>query len=162
MIVYNRYEYEIRTFERDDRIELFEYFLKNRVQNKEDSSRYSMKRQSLKMEVKEAINANNHTPIGIYKNNELIGVCLTFVNKKMPQMPELKYMHIKKEYIDSMATYMVFNFIINILYKDESIKIRNGRLKEFGSITRELPKVVGFSIFNNTFINNLNKYFKDD
>ncbi len=160
MIVYDKFGYQIKRFGKEDRIELFKYFTDYRLGNKKESSNYSMQRASLKMEVNEAINAKNHNPLGIYKNDELIGVCLSSISNKIPIVPKLNYINIKKEYMDGPAQYILFNFLINIMYEGESIKIKNGQLKKFGTITRRIPEL-GFSIFNNTFINNLNNYFKD-
>ncbi len=162
MIVYNKFGYKIKAFQKEDGIEMFKYFIEHRMfNNRKETGKYSRRRTLLKNEVNESLNAKNHTPLGIYKDKELVGICLVFVNNKMPIVPELKYIHIKKEYIDGIAPYIIFNFIIHILYEGESIKIKNGKLKKFGSIVRQLPGIIGFSIFNNNFINNLNKYFKD-
>jgi len=165
MIVYNKLGYQIKRFEKEDGIELFAYMIKNRMQNKttdpNEVSAYSKRRKTLKFEVNEALNSKNNFPFGIYKNDKLVGICLSYITNEFNGYPVLKYIHIEDDYMDTLVPYVFFNFLMNIIYKDQHIKIKNGSLTKYGSIVRELPREIGFSIFNERFKNNIKNYFKD-
>ena len=161
MIVYDGLGFKIKVFKKEDGIELFKYFTENRMNNRENIDAYSERRKSLKIEVNNALNNKNHNPLGLYKDDILIGVCMSYFSEKPPLMPVIKYIHIQKEYKDGILPYILFNFLINVVYCDEEIRSENSLLKEYGSIVREMPDVIGFSIFNNRFKDNLKRYFKD-
>ena len=159
MIVYDKFGYQIKRFEKEDGIELFKYFIEYRVLSKKNNNEYSNQRRKLKLQIREALNSKYHTPLGIYKDDKLIGVCLSNIYADQPEIPKLTYFHVDSKCDQSM--YILFNFLINILYKDMHIQIKNNYLNEYGSIVRKMPSLIGFSVFNENFKNNLQKYFKD-
>ena len=163
MIIYDKFEYKIKVFGKTDGIELFKYFTENRLGDRREVgvSEYSEKRKSLKMAVNEALNASNHIPIGLYKKDKLIGVCLSFSDKKNGNVPTVRYIHIDKNEIDGFGKYVMFHVLTNIMYEDTDIKVKNEQLKEFGDITFMFPRTVGYSVINKNFKDKLNNYFKD-
>ncbi len=161
MIVYNKLGYQIKRFEKEDGIELFAYFSKYRLGDKKNTYEYSKQRARVKKQINQALNNEYHIPLGLYKEDKLIGVCLSHLNKVNSEIPELTYFYLEPEYLEDESMYIFFNYIINILYEDMDIRMKNNMLKKYGSLVREMPKIIGFSIFNDRFKNNLYKYFKD-
>ena len=161
MIVYDKFEYQIKKLEKEDGIEIFEYFTRYRLGDKKNTYEYSKQRTKLKNQINEALNYKYHVPLGIYKEDKLIGICFSHLNKVNSEIPELTYFHIEPEFRNNISQYILFNYIINILYEDMNIRMKNNMFKEYGSIVRELPSIIGFSMFNDKFKNNLKTYFKD-
>ena len=160
MTIYNKFGYTLKLLKRDNGKEVFQYLAKYKFKEDMQIEERAAKRANLKKIIVNELDIENHTPIGIYKDGRIIGLCFTELHQAK-DTAKMSYIKIDEEHIKTKGPQVLFNFIMNILYKDIKIIFNNNMLNRFGNIVRKYPRELGISSFKNDYRSRLKKYFEE-
>ena len=161
MTIYNKSGYELKVLEKINGKEVFQFLSNYKIHKQMDIEERSQKRDGLKKQIVTEIDNNGHTPIGIYSGSKLIGICFTELKIDSPGVAKISYIKIDDDHIKTIGPHVLFNFLINILYKDIKIIFSYNIMDKFGNIEHKHPKILQVSTFRKDFSERLEKYFKD-
>lgn len=162
MIVYNKLGYKIKALSKDDGKEIFKYLLKYKVNDSMEPEVRTGSRDGLKKLVRDELEIRNHTPLGLYFKDELIGICFSELYTKNLDVAKISYLKIDEEHNNKIGPHILFNFMTNELYKEIRITFKNTTLDKFGKIARVYPKIIGISSFREDYISRIDKFMKDN
>lgn len=83
---------------------------------------------------------DKYIAIGVFKSKKLVGVALCNDNGDVPW---IGHMTVLKEYRKTKAFIMLAYYIANVLYKNQVIRLNTPNIKDFKSVIKVLPKVIG-------------------
>ena len=161
MIVYNKLGYTINLIEKDDAKELFKFLVQYKLKDVKEPEERLAKRDGLKKKIIKELETNTHTPLALYKDSKLIGICFTELYERNDKVGKISYIKINEKYNKTIAPHVLFNFLTNVLYKEIRVIYHNGIMNKFADISRVYPKVMNISSFKDEYISRLNKYFED-
>ena len=156
MELYSKFGFDVRLLEKKDNVEMFKLLEPVKLDRARVPEMYAMDRRVLKGEIVFALTEYNYNSVGLFKDDELIGISFSSIIKE-EQQPWLGYFYVKPEYRKTKAPVMFINYIINHLYKGFIIQLGSTNTSLYGKLVRALPGLVGYSVFKKGVAERLSK-----
>lgn len=162
MTLYNRAGYTLKLLKKENGKEVFQFLSKYKFNNSTALEERSSVRDGLKKLIRNELEIENHTPIGLYSGSELIGICFTELYTPSFNVAKISYIKIDETEYKTLGPQVLFNFLMNILYKEIRITFPNNILDKFGKVARVYPKIIHLSSFRDDYKERLKKYFEEN
>jgi len=147
MILYEKFGFQLRLLNKDDGIDIFRLLSTVKLSRQRGIEMNSKDRRVLKKEIMFALTKPNYNPIGLFKNDKLIGISFSSVTEE-EKTPWLGYFYIHKDNRKGKGSIVLINYLINHLYKGAIIQMGATDLSLYGKLVKPLPALLEFSIFN--------------
>lgn len=149
MVFYEKYGFQIKLLEREHGTEIFRLLSSTFLDKSRNTEMYSKDRRVLKKQIIFALNEDYYNSVGIFKNDELVGISFnSFVEPEM--VPWLGYFYIKKSNRKRMASAVLMNYLMNHLYKGYRIQIGSGDMSDYKNRVTQLETLIGHSVINDS------------
>ena len=160
-ILYTKFNFTIRLLTKDNGTEVFKLMSKYMLPKKgRNPSLYAKDRRVLKGEILFALTKHNYNPIGLYKNNKLIGISFSSVSDD--GNPWLGYFFINPEFKKTKGAPVLLNYLINHLYKGFKIRIGHTDTTEYKKLIKVLPLPLNIAVFKDDIYRRVAKVCKED
>jgi len=161
-LLYTKFNYSVQLLDfEESRSEV--YTLLSSIElNKNKHRSFSLQNKDirvLKQEIEFGFKTKYHTPLGLFKNKQLIGVCFTSLTDL--GIPWLGYFRVIPELEKTKASIVFLNYIINHLYKDMKVQLGVRSTKKLHKRIRSYPAPLSFSVLKSDTINKLKYICKD-
>ncbi len=160
MVLYNKFGFELKILEKKDGRDIFRLLSKAKLGERTGMMR-TKDRDVLKGEIRFALTKENYNPIGVFKDNKLIGVSFSSMVEG-ENVPWLGYMFIHKDHRNGKAIIVIMNYLINHLYDGMKIQIGPGDKSLYQKVVKPISKVFHFELFKDDFGPRLKKICKED
>ncbi len=161
MILYEKFGFKLKLLQKENGKDIFKLLSPGKLDRSRGIEMYSKDRRVLKKEIMFALTKINYNPIGIFKNDILIGISFSSITEE-EKTPWLGWFLIDPNFRKTKASIVLLNYIINHLYKGTIIQMGPTDMSDYGKIVRPLPKLLEFSIFNDDVSDRLLKMCKED
>jgi hypothetical protein len=155
--LYSKFGFDVRLLTKDSKGKAFKILAPNMLSKKgRHPSLYAKDRRVLKNEILFALTKDNYNPIGLYKQDKLIGISFSSVQEDDGN-PWLGYFFIDTKYKKTKAMIVLLNYLINHLYKGFRIRIGHTDTSEYGKLIKKIPIPLGTSVFADSVAERVSK-----
>ena len=159
-ILYDRFGYTVKLLTVKNGSDIFRLLSKAKLsRDGRNPEMYSHDRRILKGEIMFSLTEDNYNSVGLFNEDELIGISFSSVIEEENQ-PWLGYFYIKDTYRNSKASVVLINYLINHLYKGFIIQMGDTDTQRYGKLISHVP-IMEYSVFNNGVAERFAKVCKD-
>jgi hypothetical protein len=145
-ILYSRFGFDIALVDEKHGPDIFRMLSPTRLSRKDRTpEKYAEDRRGLKSDINFALTEYNYNSIGIFKDDKLLGISFSSITDE--NSPWLGYFYIEPEVRKTKAMIVLLNYLMNHLYKGFMIEIGATNTEDYKKMIRQLPIVVGYSVF---------------
>ena len=161
MLLYEKFGFQIKFLTKEYGAEIFRLLADSKLSKDREPEMYAKDRRILKNEIRFALTEKNYNPIGLFKNNILIGISFSSIVKD-ENIPWLGYFFIHKNYRKGKAFIVLANYIINHLYKGLRVQLGPTDMSLYKKVVKRLPKILEFSVFQDDLGPRLKRICKEE
>jgi len=161
--LYDKFGFNVRLLERQHAKDVFVMLNNSKDKTYKEIDAYTRKedRERLKSEIRRALDSFEFNSVGIFKDDELIGISFNSFDYEIRQ-PWFGQMYVKDEYRKTKAPLVLMNYILNHLYNGYTMRLRTSGSHAYNKHIRTLPIQLGYSIFNKDLNDRLKRACREE
>jgi len=158
-ILYEKFGYTVQLLERKHGVDIYNMMIDSRINRTVLTClQNETKIRKLKNEIRHAVDSAHFNSVGLFDDDELIGISFNSINPKINQ-PWWGLFMVKKHKTRTRAPLVLANYVLNHLYGAEGYIMRLSTDSGFiyDKEIRNLPLVIGYSVFKDGFKERIKK-----